>query len=228
MVMGNRKKSHIIVWLIILAGMLLIFPADFVRNERECASGGAVAYGQTDGILEGTENSQIFTAQYGYLKQLSIAFSLDDSGEKTGNIYICLKDETGKILKTADIPIAELSDSSYYDVSMNVRLRKGKQYQIGMEVQECSVNLPRICYTTEESQHAAGNIGLTVNGKVVDGQAVTRYIYGERISVSNILCLWLFLICIGLAVTEWMDKAGENRRAGQSVQAKVQTPGGGS
>lgn len=213
MAMGNRKKSHIIVWLIILAGMLLIFPVDLIRNERECASGGAVAYGQTEGILEGAENSQIFTAQYGYLKQLSMAFSLDDSGEKTGNIYICLKDETGKILKTADIPIAELSDSSYYDVPMHVRLRKGKQYRISMEVHDCSVNLPRICYTTEESQHTAGNVGLTVNGKVVDGQAVTRYIYGERISVSNMLCLWLFLICIGLAVTEWMDKAGEKQES---------------
>lgn len=217
MAMGNRKKSHIIVWLIILAGMLLIFPVDLIRNERECASGGAVAYGQTEGILEGTVNSQIFTAQYGYLKQLSIAFSLDDSGEKTGNIYVRLKDESGKTLKTADVPIAELSDNSYYDVPMHVRLRKGKQYQISVEVHECSANLPRICYTTEESQHTAGNVGLTVNGKVVDGQAVTRYIYGERISVSNMLCLWLFLICIGLAVTEWMDKAGENRRAKQCV-----------
>lgn len=213
MVMENRKKSHIIVWLIILAGMLLIFPVDLIRNERECASGGAVAYGQTEGILEGTENSQIFTAQYGYLKQLSIAFSLDESGEKTGNIYVCLRDESGKTLKTADIPIAELSDSSYYDVPMHVQLRRGKQYRISMEVQECSVNLPRICYTTEESQHTAGNVGLTVNGKVVDGQAVTRYIYGERISVSNMLCLWLFLICIGLAVTEWMDKVGEKQES---------------
>lgn len=213
MVMGNRKKSHIIVWLIILAGMLLIFPANLIRNERECASGGALAYGQTEGILEGTENSQIFTAQYSYLKQLSMAFALDESGEKTGNIYVCLRDESGKTLKTADIPIAELSDSSYYDVPMHVQLRRGKQYRISMEVQECSVNLPRICYTTEESQHTAGNVGLTVNGKVVDGQAVTRYIYGERISVSNMLCLWLFLICIGLAVTEWMDKAGEKQES---------------
>lgn len=214
MVMGNRKKSHVIVWLIILAGMLLIFPANLIRNERECASGGAFAYGQTEGILEGTENSQTFTAQYGYLKQLSMAFALDESGEKTGNIYVCLRDESGKTLKTADIPIAELSDSSYYDVPMHVRLRKGKPYRISMEVHDCSVNLPRICYTTEESQHTAGNVGLTVNGKVVDGQAVTRYIYGERISVSNILCLWLFLICIGLAVTEWMDKAGEKQESG--------------
>lgn len=209
--MGNRKKSHTIMWLIILMGMLLIFPADLIQNERECASGGAFAYGQTEGILEGAESSQIFTAQYGYLKQLSMAFSLDDSGEKTGNISVCLKDETGKTLKTVDIPIAELSDSSYYDIPMNVRLRKGKQYRISMEIHECSANIPRICYTTEESQHTAGNIGLTVNGKVVDGQAVTRYIYGERISVSNMLCLWLFLICIGFAVTEWMDKAGEKQ-----------------
>lgn len=207
--MGNREKSRLIVWGIILSGMLLIFPVNLIRNEIECASGGAYAYGQTEGILEGVENSQTFTAQYGYLKQFSMAFSLDDSSEKTGNIYVCLKDETGNTLRTADIPIAEISDSSYFDVPMNVRLKKGKQYQVSVEIQGCSANLPRICYTVEESQHTAGNIGLTVNGKVVDGQAVTRYIYGERISVSNILCLWLFLICIGFAVTEWLDKMGE-------------------
>lgn len=210
--MNNIKKEKWIIVILVLVGMFLVYPASIIRNEAECASGGEVAYGSTEGLLSNAESIQIFTAQYKYLRQLSLAFSLDDNSEKAGVIQIYLKDEAGEVVKQAEIPIEELTDYCYYDIPMDIRLKEGMQYQISMQILDCPTNIPGICYTTEESQHTAGNVSLLVNGQLVDGQAVTRYIYETRISFSNILCLWFFLICIGFAVTEWIERIRGNQQ----------------
>lgn len=213
MAMNKRKIIKWMIALFALMGILLLDPMNIFWEEVECASGGELAYGMSESLSAEQESIQAFTAQYPYLQRISMAFFLDDNSEKTGVIQISLTDEMGKVIKQADIPITGLQDHCYYDVPMAVRLKKGGQYWINMQMRDGNVNIPGICYTVEESQHAAGNVSLSVNGKMVDGQAVMRYIYGSR-PLSNVLRLWFFLVCIGLAVMELPEmirEKGTNR-----------------
>ncbi len=204
--MENRKKAGYLIWVMIFIGMLLVFPLKLVRKEAECASGGAVAYGVSENLAGETGAVQTFTAQYEYLQYFSLAFQVKEDSEKSGSIYVCLQDgESGKLLAEEEIPLSEVADCTYYDIPVGKWLKKGRSYLIRMQARDCGENIPALYDTVEESQHTQGNTGLTVNGRETAYQAVTRYAYETGVGFSMTICLWLFFICVGFAVTEWPE-----------------------
>lgn len=57
-------------------------------------------------------------------------------------------------------------------------------------------------YTEDEEDCALGSQDLFFEDNLVEGQAVTRYVYGYLLNWKNVICLWAFIWMIGLIILE--------------------------
>jgi len=206
MEMNSKKIKYSIIVVIVLL-MLMIFPFSFVREAIEYSSGGDVKYEMTTPMSTEKLITQTFIAQHGYLDVFSIAFAINDDTPKLGTILFRLTDESEKLIKEGVIDLAEVEDCIYYDINISKYLKKGAVYYVTLQLQECEQNFPAIYYTVQESQHTQGNALLLDGEQLMNGQAVTRFKYEKRIELDNVLCLWLFLITMGMMVYECLERS---------------------
>lgn len=204
--MEMNKKLKCVIGLMVVVLMILVFPFDIIREDVECASGGDIAYGMTSPMTMETPFVQTFVAQHGYLEQMAVAFAINDEREKEGTVVVSLADEMGEVISEQEVLLKDVEDCIYYDMEIGKRLKKGAVYQIVFTLRDCNENVPALYYTVHETQHTIGNVMLMFGEQPIDGQVVLRYNYEGRISIGNVLCLWLFIIAMGLMLYELLER----------------------
>lgn len=193
-----RKKAGILtVTVFTLLCMLSIWPFALVRKDVTYES-QATEYLYTNADQKiSTQMEQTFAARESILR--GVAFAVDFTGDNC-NVIFRLKDEAGKVLAEQTVSLDAEYVDRYYWINMNARLKKGLEYSWCVEIQNAEQVNGGFLYSTKQETDTAGNDELRVDGEYYEGQAVSSYIYGEPLNIVNTICLWAFILMIGITL----------------------------
>lgn len=195
-----NKTTNRLVILFIFILCACVFPISLIRKSVDVDfTMNYDHYVKTD--LNIQYFKQTFVAQTSYLNM--IAFDVGISGEISGeeNLVICIMDEQSqKILAEISVPIQDVNDEAYTYVPVKKWIRKGKLYSVSVTA-EGSERFS-VVYSTETAEAALADQILYLEGEPVYGKAVLRFAYGFPLNIKNVLCLWAFIVTVGLSVLE--------------------------
>lgn len=214
--MKKLRQKLIVICIVILCAA--VFPIPLVRKNRNMdPSLYDGSYEITD--FEITELTQEFEAQTYYLEGIAIDVGVSGERSEEGSLSVSLKGKGEKTIAEERIPIWEVNDEAYTYVSVKRWLRKGEVYSVTV-----TAEMPegfRTVYTVEAEADAPGSRNLFLDGAMVEGQAAIRYVYGFPLNIKNVLCLWAFILTVGLSVLELAAHRGlgENRAVVRKAEA---------
>lgn len=218
-----RKSKRIvgaIVMILTVAAMLCVWPICLARRSTEVATMVGAQYCKTEETLrQGGTLEQTFVAQESVLYGISFAVGFDVPLPEEGKLLFSLEEaESGEILTSCEISFEELEDCCYYYVKVGRYIKKGAEYKYILTVPDVRTGIIRGLYTIEPGQEPAGSQLFVCNGKNIAGQAVTAYDYGFPLNIKNIVCIWAFILVIGLTL---LQKCGVKLPVGEKAEAFI-------
>ena len=197
MFMKKAPKLFIVIIMAILG--ICVFPLCLVRKNADiCSNLNGAVYENTN--YTGNELKQTFVAQTEYLSEIAFDIAFPDVKPDTGSLIFCIKEEGEhpKVLMETQLSLETVNSLAFTSVSVDKWLKKGKLYSYTIIPHEGTDAAFQAVYTVREEDASAGNQTLYFDGKIIDGQAVTKYVYGFPLNWRNVICLWAFIAMIGL------------------------------
>ncbi len=225
--MKKTGRTVILVFMTILCAC--VFPFCLIREETNIDPTLGLMYACTP--EGGRELTQTFTARGGYLSEMAFDIAFPDGEAWEGNLIFRIREEDGKgrLLVEEIIPAVSVNDWAYTYVQVGRRLKKGALYSYTLSVEEGTQGEFHAIYTEAEADAVPGNRELYFEGMLIEGQAVTRYVYMLPLDFKNVLFLWSFIWMIGLMLMEAAEGGrgipGGNRMAAlEGLLVKWQFP----
>ena len=149
------------------------------------------------GIREDKKDSSL-SEDYGYTEPLQV-------GEYASQYFVAETD----FLKTLEIAV-------------NYNQEEERNGLLGLEIwkedQSISENLPQVVYTTTEKAHVPENQQLVVHEATVDGQALNRYTWREKLDAVSVLEIDSFIAIVAAMIyavlEQWKRKEKKNNEVG--------------
>lgn len=205
--MKKTAKRLMIVLIIVLCAC--VFPISLVRKSDTIDFAmNTDYYVISDSDIK--DFKQTFIALTSYLDE--IAFDVGIPGEISGeeNLVICIREEKSrKILLEKTVSIQDVNDQAYTFIPVKKWIHKGGLYSLSVTVE--GLEGISVVYSTETTGIPADQI-LYFGGEPVQGQAVLRCVYTFPLNIKNVLCLWGFVLTVGLALLEILthEEPGRN------------------
>lgn len=197
--MKKTMEKFIIVCMVILCAC--VFPVSLVRKSESVGTMMSGNFGKTDYTVQ--ELKQVFTAQTSYLER--IAFDVAILDDNAGGYHVFFKDEDKqKVLVEKQISFQDAGNGSYTYVPIEKWIRKGGEYSISVIAE--GIEGFSVFYTLVSEEAAPGSQTLYLDGEVLTNQAVMEYIYKSPLNIKNVICLWAFILTVGLSILEMLKK----------------------
>lgn len=196
-----EKKIRSGILLITLTLMVCVWPLCLVRKTVDVSSDMASGYGKTEQFVsQETPYIQTFVAQTAKLEyiQFSLAFEKDIS-VLDGAVYVKLVDEDEKVIVEKELPFEKFS-KYFWEVDVNKWIVKGEEYKVIVTVDEKYSDIFRGTYTLAPEHDAPGNVSLYMGHEKIGGQGLICYGYGYPLNIKNVVCLWAFILTVGLSI----------------------------
>jgi len=107
---------------------------------------------------------------------------------------------------------------TFFPAVIETRLKKGALYEYRIVNQSISENLPQVVYTTTEKAHVPENQQLVVHEATVDGQALNRYTWREKLDAVSVLEIDSFIAIVAAMIyavlEQWKRKEKKNNEVG--------------
>lgn len=202
----NKSIIRFILFTLTILLMLSVWPLCLIRKTVEVSSNMNTTYGITERyICHDVPFVQHFEAQTSKLDYFDFKFFSElDTASMNGKFYITLADKNGGAITEKEIGLSDIN-IYFWHVDINERLKKGEKYTISITVDEEFDNIFKSYYTTKPEDDAPGSIFMCIGEEIVDGQGLVRYGYGYPLNVKNIICIWSFIITIGLSLILGFD-----------------------
>ena len=196
--------------------MLFVWPYGGIREDRKDSS-LSEDYGYTEPLQMGEYASQYFIAETDFLKTLEIAVAYEEEEERNGLLGLELWKEDQKLYEGV-IPYDAMESATFFPAVIETRLKKGIVYEYRIVNQSISENLPHVVYTTTEKAHVPENQQLVVHGTIVNGQALNRYTWREKLDAVSILEIDSFIAMLAAmmyaVLEQWKRKGKKNNEVG--------------
>lgn len=199
-------RKFIIMCIVILCAC--VFPVSLVRKSEDVGTVMSDNFGTTDYMVQ--ELKQVFTAQTSYLEKIAFDVKVANDYAK-GRYCVFVKDEDKqKIIAEKYISFEDAGNGAYTYVPIEKWIRKGGEYSVSVTAE--GVEGFYVFYSLVPEEAAPGSQILYLDGEVSANQAVMEYIYKFPLNVKNIICLWAFILTVGLSILEMLKKKeiGEN------------------
>lgn len=199
-------KKFIIICIVILCAC--VFPISLVRKSVGVGTVMSDNFGTTDYMVQ--ELKQVFTAQTNYLQKIAFDVEIADDNAK-GRYCVFVKDEDKqKIIVEKYISFEDAGNAAYTYVPVEKWIRKGGEYSVSVTAE--GIEGFYVYYSLVPEEAAPGSQRLYLNGEVSANPAVMEYTYRFPLNVKNVLCLWAFILTVGLSILEMLKKkeTGEN------------------
>ena len=174
-------------------------------------------YGYTEPLQVGEYASQYFVAETDFLKTLEIAVNYNQEEERNGLLGLEIWKEDQKIYEGV-IPYDAMEPVTFFPAVIETRLKKGALYEYRIVNQSISENLPQVVYTTTEKAHVPENQQLVVHEATVDGQALNRYTWREKLDAVSVLEIDSFIAIVAAMIyavlEQWKRKEKKNNEVG--------------
>lgn len=197
-----KKLGIRVVFLCTVLLCIIVFPVSLVRKEETVDPVLNTEYGRTE---NGHAMTQIFQAQSSYLEGIAFDIGFSDGKPLEGSLIFTLKrEDKEEVIFEKAIELTEINDGLFTYVPVKRWISKGQVYSYSIASSDDIAEFQAI-HTLSDDEAALGSKTLYFQGESVNGQAVTRYIYTFPLNYKNVICLWAFILTIGLTLTELID-----------------------
>lgn len=198
-----------------ILSMLFVWPYGGIREDKKDSS-LSEDYGYTEPLQVGEYASQYFVAETDFLKTLEIAVSYEEE-DRNGLLGLEIWKEDQKLYEGV-IPYDAMESATFFPTVIETWLKKGAVYEYRIVNQSITENLPRVVYTTTEKAHVPENQQLIVHGAIVDGQALNRYTWREKLDAVSVLEIDSFIAIVAAMIyavlEQWKGKGEKNNEVG--------------
>lgn len=201
------------VLLAAILSMLFVWPYGGIREDKKDSS-LSEDYGYTEPLQVGEYASQYFVAETDFLKTLEIAVNYNQEEERNGLLGLEIWKEDQKIYEGV-IPYDAMESTTFFPAVIETRLKRGAVYEYRIVNQSISENLPQVVYTTTEKAHVPENQQLVVHEATVDGQALNRYTWREKLDAVSVFGNRQFYCnrgCNDICCVGTMEKKGKKEQ----------------
>ena len=205
-----KKITGWIVTILMIVACLCVWPFSLVRKAEILYPNLEGSYAATETIAEGTGLAQKFIAQTSYLESMAIDLQFAETREN-GGIIFQIQDQAGKVIFEKELFFADINNGSFTDITIEKWVKKGDTYSYHILVEEEYEGILWGICTTLPEDASPGNVELSCNGALVDGQLVTKYVYRFPLNIKNVLCLWGFIGALGFAVLRLLGGEGSGK-----------------
>ncbi len=198
----SKQIFKITVMLLCLTMMLCIWPFCLVRKEAAFhGNTGGTIEETTQNITHATPYSQTFIAQESKLENIIFILGWNvDQLPAEGCLQFELFDSENKSILSRTVDFEDVVRYGFTTVPVDKWIHKGEEYTFRVSVNEEYDNLFCGIYTTAPEDHTPGNINFCMGDVLIEGQSVSGCGYGYPLNIKNIVCLWGFLLAVGLSV----------------------------
>lgn len=137
--------------------------------------------------------------------------------ERNGLLGLEIWKEDQKIYEGV-IPYDAMESTTFFPAVIETRLKRGAVYEYRIVNQSISENLPQVVYTTTEKAHVPENQQLVVHEATVDGQALNRYTWREKLDAVSVLEIDSFIAIVAAMIyavlEQWKRKEKKNNEVG--------------
>ena len=210
------------VLLAAILSMLFVWPYGGIREDKKDSS-LSEDYGYTEPLQVGEYASQYFVAETDFLKTLEIAVNYNQEEERNGLLGLEIWKEDQKIYEGV-IPYDAMESTTFFPAVIETRLKRGAVYEYRIVNQSISENLPQVVYTITEKAHVPENQQLVVHEATVDGQALNRYTWREKLDAVSVLEIDSFIAIVAAMIyavlEQWKRK---EKRTMKWVKFRIKT-----
>lgn len=196
----NQIVQFVVIALCVIA-MGCIWPFCIFRRTVNVDAVAESDWRTTERMIElGEPMEQFFIAQTRRLQY--IAFVVETTGNFSEDDVLTFEfiNPKGKVILRQEIPITEIESCKYCYVPVNKWLKKGREYSFRISMDNSVNGEIRGMYAEVPGNSATGGTGLTVGEMQIAGETQTRYGYGFPMNIKNTICIWAFLLTIGLTL----------------------------
>lgn len=214
------KKSSIwqkLVLLLMVAGMLLVWPVCIVRTEYTRTVEHEI-YETTDKMATGAVLTQNFYAEESVLWAIDLVIDYDETLPTEGIFRIEIVDENGELQYEGLFPYYLVEDYTFYRILTELHLKKGDTYQYRLTNLDIAENLPRIAYTCKEQEDGRAYQTLMLDNTVIEGESFARYVWKAPYSPLNVLAVWSCLGLGGFFLWELLEQCKKKRNTQDIVK----------
>ncbi len=208
------------IWVLLIVWWALVWPLGCFHLE-ETSKSFPDDNRQTDSILEEMPVIQEFYPKYDRLRTVAFVMNRKEGAVTEGIVHVKLYDAKIRLLWEQDIPMDEVTDNGFTEVTVNQKVKQGALYYLRLEVNGLQEEAPVLAYRSLLEDGPTENGDLHYGGTVVeDGSAVTRYEYGKPLGLPQILtfdALGLFVGILLMHIVDWLIE----KKAGKSNETKT-------
>ena len=175
--------------ILLCAIIVMIWPVCLVREEYTNRSGDE-AFEETPPLQQGMTYTQKFYAEKNQLKSIGYVLAFDPEAPLKGAFWVELLDWEGNVVYSSEYPYNLTPDYRYCDITIDLPMKKGGQYELRLTNLTVTENVPRVMYTADSAMYATNHCGMTFDGAVVAGESLVRYIWSVPLSWDQILMYW--------------------------------------
>lgn len=196
-----KKKLRIGILLITLILMICVWPVCLVRKTADISSNMASDYEATEQFVSNTTPYvQTFVAQTARLDYIKFKLVFDqDITALAGAVHFKIVDTNNQPIVEKDLAFSEY-EGYFWETEVNKWIDKGAEYTIVVTVDDEYSNIFQGAHTLNTADDAPGNVSLFMGEEQIDGQGLICYGYGYPLNIKNVVCLWGFILAVGLCL----------------------------
>lgn len=198
--MKYNKMIRIGVMVLCAVIICCVWPVCIFRRTMNVDAVAVVDWKSTANIASSNENlEQFFIAQTSRLEYIAIVVECYGDFQEDDSLFFELCDSDGEIVVSDNISFDDIESNKYYYIPIGKWITKGEEYSYRLSVSEnCKGEMHGVY--TEQSEGGTGSTRYVVGDLLIDGEAYTRYGYGYPMNIKNVICIWAFILTIGLTI----------------------------
>lgn len=200
----------IIVKILLTVGLaafcLGVWPGYLFRTYQTIPSNGGAQL--TSWLSAHDVIQQQFSPSYSWLSRIKAAVAFDENMFTDEYLIFELWDESGKCLCSREIYFNQIDDSIYFDISVNKRLKPGRQYVWTLTLSEPAELQYALLISDNADNNSGDNDTLFINGEDTHKNALSPYEYYAHYDKAQIIGgFWIGAILVWLLLLEVADRA---------------------
>ncbi len=200
----NRLLLAVIV-LFELIAMVAVYPGGIIRRETRYSSGDTHEYAHTFPLEAGDECTQSFIAMGDLLIEHDFSVKVATPLSEDWTLSYELLDPNGEVLVKKSFTGAEIYETGFRTIDLDLKIKKGKEYSYTLRV-ECGEGSVGVTCTPYPEDFAPGMVSLCSSGEYLNMQTFNQFVYKQKLNLKNVAFTWIFLWIIGCAIWELLRK----------------------
>lgn len=203
------NRNHILtgfVWILLACIFMGIGPLGMLHNESVSRS-VADDNRRTDYMTQDLPVIEEFVPQHDFITSIGFVLNREGGSIAEGVVSFKLFDGAVQLLQEIQIPMTEITDGGFTDVTLHQKVRAGETYFYRIEVKDVGEKGPKVEYRSLSGCGPLENKTFYFGSTILeDSSPVSRFTYRVPLEAEQLLTYAAYLIFLGFLITAGITK----------------------